>query len=435
MWKVDRLARRIADFWDTYKALDASGRSLVSVSDNLDMTTTMGQIIAGVIAGFAQMEAEAISARVADARRVLIRNGRVVGGATPYGWRSVPNPDGPGYVLTQDPERVGYVHAMVDRTLAGQSIYSTVQWLDEVGAPLPSGSQMNRTRGDGWSYSTVERLLRHPVLAGMTLYNPGNRKKERGADVLRDGDGLPVVDESVAIMSVHEWRAMVKALDERDSAQSKPVALRAKTSALLSGLLYCGEHLDDDGNGTRMHRGTVQGRPAYYCPVCYQAISSFEHVVVEEFLRQKGERVRWSVVEEVHEGGTALLPEIEHRMAELTDLLRTTDDDVKAGEYSDQLARLRALRREARSQPSTVVLRPVRSTTQDFGEDWAQAETVEDKRAILGDAIERVWVVRGRPGRRTDAQLLARLVFDWRFPAELGPIETPDNATLAAWAI
>lgn len=434
VWKVDRLARRVLDFLTADQALQDRGAGIVAVEQTVDMTTPEGRGFAQMLAVFGEMEAAAIAARVKAARRYLIQNGRLPGGAQPYGWRKARNPDGAGYVLVQDPERIGYVRAMVDRTLAGAAIYSTVQWLDEVGAPLPTASQVNRTRGDGWSYSTVERILRHPVLAGMTAFNPGNSGKVRGDEVLRDADGLPVVDESLAIMTVPEWRAMVKAMDERDTAQSKPVALRAKTSALLSGLMFCGEHVSEDGTGTRMHRGTSEGRPCYYCPTCHQVISNFEHLLVEEFLRQKGEHVRWSMVEEVHEGGAALLPEIEHRMVELTDLLRATDDEEEADSYSQQLARLRTLRREARTQPSTVVLRPVRSMTQDFAQDWAQAESVEDRRAILGDAIERVWVLRGRPGRRTDAQVLARLAIEWRLPNQLGPIEAPDNTTLADWA-
>lgn len=71
----------------------------------------------------------------------------------------------------------------------------------------------------------------------MPPYNPGNGTKARGADVVRDADtGLPVVDEDIA-MSLSEWRALVRQLDQRDSAQAKPWALRSKSSALLSGLV------------------------------------------------------------------------------------------------------------------------------------------------------------------------------------------------------
>jgi len=247
-----------------------------------------------LLAVFGEMEADAIRARVRATRTHLLRSGRVVGGTVTYGWRSVPNPDGPGYVLAHHPDRIEYVRGMCDRVSHGHSIYSVVQWLDEVVAPLPSASQRRRKR-PSWSYSTAERLIRNPILAGMTPLNPGNTTKVRGTEVLRDADGLPVVDESVAIMSASEWRALVRGLDERDSAQSVPTALKAKTSALLSGLIWCGEHLDDEGNGTRTHRGTTQGRHGYSCPVCHQVITNFEDYVVGEFLRMKGERIRWSV--------------------------------------------------------------------------------------------------------------------------------------------
>jgi site-specific DNA recombinase len=425
VWKVDRLARRVLDFLHADEALQARGAGIVAVEQTIDMTTPEGRGFATMLAVFGEMEAAAISARVAAARSHLVRAGRVVGGTVPYGWQSVKNPDGAGYVLAQDPDRVDYVRGAAERVLAGGSIYSTVQWLNEVGAPLPNGSQASRKR-EGWAYSTVERLLRNPVLSGMTAFNPGNATKQRGTEVLRDVDGLPVVDESVAVLSVPEWRALVKKLDERDSAQSKPRAMRAKTSGLLSGLVYCGEH---DGEAVRMHRGTVQGRPGYYCPSCHMAVSNFEDAVVEEFLRQRGGEFRLSLIEEVHEGGAAMLPEIEHRLAELGTQLQATDDDDEADRLTDQIAGLRKLRREARAKAPQVTYREL-SGTQTFGEDWAQAETVEARRAVLDDALARLWVRRGRPGRRTDAQLLARLTFDWR---SAGQVEAPTDEELASW--
>lgn len=426
VWKVDRLARRVLDFLHADETLQARGAGIVAVEQTVDMTTPEGRGFATMLAVFGEMEAGAISARVRAARTHLVRAGRVVGGSLPYGWQRVPNPDGAGYVLGQDPDRIDHVRAMADRTAAGASIYSTVQWLEEVNAPTPTG------RGT-WRYTTVERILRHPVLAGMTPFNPDNDTKVRGAEVLRGDDGLPVVDESVAIMPVAEWRAMVKGLDDRKSAQTKPVALRAKTSGLLSGLVWCGEHLDDAGNGTRMHRGTSDGRHGYNCPVCYQTITNFEDVVVAEFLHQKGERVRWSVVETVHEGGAALLPEIEHRLDELDQLIRDAPDRDTRQRLQAEQSNLLDVRDEKRAEAPQVVQR-WEGNTQTFGDDWADAVAVEDRRAILDDAMERVWVVRGRRGRPTAASVRERLVIDWRMPDDLGPLGIPDDATLAGWA-
>ncbi|WP_159623361.1 recombinase family protein, partial [Ruania rhizosphaerae] len=184
IWKIDRLARSTLDFLTAHESLRDRKAGIVGVEDPIDMTTAQGELFATILAAFARMEAASISARVRAARDHLLRAGRVVGGTVPYGWRNVPNPDGHGKVLAQDPERVGYVRGMVDRVLAGGSIYSVVQWLDEENAPLPRASQTNRKRG-GWRYTTVEDLLRNPVLAGLTAYTPGNAGKSRGSEVLR----------------------------------------------------------------------------------------------------------------------------------------------------------------------------------------------------------------------------------------------------------
>jgi site-specific DNA recombinase len=409
IWKLDRLARRVLDFHLANEALRERGAGLVAVENSLDLTTGDGRFVANVLASFAEYEADAISARVAAARTHLLRAGRVVGGTVPYGWRSVPNPDGPGLVLAHDPDRIDYVRGMAERVLRGNSIYSVVQWLDEIGVATPTG------RG-GWSYNTVERILRHPVLAGMTTFNPGNTTKERGTNVLRDSDGLPVVVESVAILSVADWRALVARLDDNDSAQSKPRALRSKTSALLSGLLWCGE------DEVRMHRCTVNGRPGYTCPECSQSISNFEPLVVAEFLRQKGERVRWTRVEEVQEGGAALLPEIEQRLDELDQLIRQAADREVRRELQEQQGTLLDLRDAKREEAPNVSLRYEDAGW--FEDAWASAgEDVEQQRAVLDDAMERIWVRRGGTGRRTPAQVLARLTFDWKVPEDLGPVD------------
>lgn len=434
VWKIDRLARRVLDFLHADETLRDRGAGIVAVEQSIDMTSAEGRMIAQVLAIFAEYEAAAIASRVKAARNYLVSAGRVVGGTVPYGWRSVPNPSGPGLVLAQDPDRIGWVQGMADRAQRGDSIYSIKAWLDAEGAPLPTTSQSARKDGSTrWSYSTVERLLRNPVLAGMTAFNPDNKTKERGAEVLRDPEtGLPVVDESVAILSTVEWRAMVAGLDQRDTPQSKPRATRSKTSALLSGLVRCAD-CTNDGSPARMWRGNANGRPAYYCPECRQVISDLDDFVIDEFLRQKGEHVRWSVMQEVHEGGMALLPEIEQRMGELATQLRATDDDSEAERLEGQISNLRRMRREARDTPTVVEYVPVRGT-QTFGDDWAEATAMEDRRAILDDALESVTVARGRSGRRTPASVLARLTFGWKRPEDLGPLPTPDDATLARWA-
>lgn len=435
IWKVDRLARRVLDFLHADAALKERGAGIVAVDDPIDMTTAQGRAFATMLAVFGEMEAEAIRARVTAARRHLLHNGRHPGGTVPYGWRTYRNPDGAGYVLRQDPDRIDYVKGMVERVQRGNSIYSVVQWLDEVGAPLPTASQSAR-KGTGWSYTTVERLIRNPVLAGMTQYNPGtndrdaDRGKARPIDFVRDADGLPVVDDAVAVMPASAWRAMVAALDADDTGRATPRALRSKTSALLSGLVRCGACLDNGNGDVRMWRGTTQGRESYSCPKCHQTVSRIEAHVIEQFLLTKGERTRWTPVTEVVVDGTVELPEIEHRLRELEALINDAPDRAERRRLREQQDDLLDRRDATRLATPRTELRYAPAGT--YGDAWAAAgDDVAERRAVLDDALESIEVRRGRTGRGLDT---GRLTFSWRFPDEVGPEEVPADEELSAWA-
>lgn len=430
VWKVDRLARRVLDFLHADEALQSRGAGLVCVEDPVDMTTAQGRAFAQVLAVFGELEAATIRARVKAARNHMIRNGRYVGGTLPYGYTKTRNPDGAGWIVAQDPEQIKWVRAMVDRTLAGKTLYSTMQWLTDNDVPTASWQVPFVWRE--WAYSTVDKLIRHPLLAGMVPHNPGNGTRTRGTGVLRDEDGLPVVDESLAVMTVSEWRRMQAKLAEPNSHR-QPRAMRRPRSGVLSGLMWCGDPRHDEP--LRMWRGTTGSatgpRPAYYCRVCHQTLSNAEDVIVRHVLDRVGGLPHLTVVEEVLEGGTVQEREAELRLADLSreqaspDLTDERDDEINA-----ERKRLRAVIAEARSRPSQVRVR-FEENPGTFAEDWERAEDDDERRAIMGDALTRIVVHRGGQGAWTDAAKLARLTFEWR-PA--GQVETPTDAELAAWA-
>jgi site-specific DNA recombinase len=427
VWKVDRLARRVIDFLNANEAVKARNAGIVAVEDPIDMTTAQGEAFAIMLAVFGQMEAAAIRDRVTAARNYLLRNGRYAGGLLPYGYRSVPNPDGAGLVVAHDPERIEYVREMVRRTLDGNTIYSTLQWLQETGAPTPRGSQA------GWIYSTVDRLMRHPLLAGMIPHNPGNTTSHvRGEDVVRDRDGLPVVDESLAVLPVGQWRAMQARLATTpEGGRKQPHAMRRQTSGVLSGLMWCADPSHEEPQ--RMYRGTLgskdRPRAAYYCKHCHQAISAVEDLILDAFLDRMGDQLRMTAVEELVEGGTVQLREASVRLAELgTEVVNASTD--RAAEIVAEITRLKEVQEEAKGQPAEVRFVPV-ADVRTFREDWEAAESDEQRRAIVGQAVDRVLIRRGGRGAKSEAARLARLTFEW-MPA--GQMEPDDDAVAAAWA-
>lgn len=404
VWKVDRLARRVLDFLHADEALRDRGAALVAVEDPVDMTTPQGRAFATMLAVFGEMESAATRARVKAARDYLIRAGRIVGGTVPYGWRKVPNPEGPGYVLAQDSERIEYVRGMAHRVIAGQTIYSVVKWLNEVEAPLPRASQKNR-KTDEWAYSTVERLLRSPVLAGMTPYQPGRRRHDAHdpTAVLRGEDGLPVVDESVAILTTEERRSLVAALDTRESPQSRPRASKGTTSPLLSGLVTCGPC-----GGQRMHRGTTQGRPSLSCPKCHQTISrnQLDTHITTRLMNERGAHPDL-VITRVPQSNSVDVADIEQAIQDIS--LQMTRPDVDASALVERLNALKQSRAEARRFYPYLDTYSIAART--VQEAWDSAESDLERRKVIASQVERIEIVRGKGGRYLDP---GRVKIVWR---------------------
>lgn len=177
-----------------------------------------------------------------------------------------------------------------------------------------------------------------------------------------------------------------------------------------------------------MWRGTTQGRESYSCPRCSMTISNFEDALVRHFLARKGEQDRWTRVELVYVGRSADLPEIERRLDELDREIRDAPDDETIADRQAEKGRLLARRRALRAERPQVdyVAEPAGT----FAWAWAEAgDDVAARRAVLDDGIAGITVVRGAPGRRTEAQLQARLRIDWK--GDIGPAPVADESWLA----
>lgn len=269
IWKVDRLARRVLDFLHADETLQKRGAGLVAVEDPIDMTSPQGRAFAVMLAVFGEMEAEAIRARVRAARAQILKDGRWPGGGIPYGYLSVPNPDGPGRVLAKDDERIGWLSDAVARALNGDTVNAITNWLTDSQAPLPVRRTQRASGSVAWNRQTVDGLLRNPVIAGMTPHNPGRAKSAKRVDpfaVLRDERGLPVISPALAIITTEEFAALQRLLDARTVPQARKKTERKSTSAFLSRVARC------DECAVYLCRGTNQQRPVLYCPKCRQTI-------------------------------------------------------------------------------------------------------------------------------------------------------------------
>lgn len=87
-YRLDRVARSVADFSDLIEELNRNQISFVSVKEQFDTTTPMGRAMMYIASVFAQLEREIGAERIKDNMQKLAKSGRWLGGTTPTGYES-----------------------------------------------------------------------------------------------------------------------------------------------------------------------------------------------------------------------------------------------------------------------------------------------------------------------------------------------------------
>jgi DNA invertase Pin-like site-specific DNA recombinase len=131
--KLDRLSRSLMDFAGLMERARKEGWAVIALDLGVDMTTPAGEMMANVMASFAQYERRLIGQRTRDALAVLKSQGRRLGR--------------PVLVLPSTAERIGLWRA------AGATYQGCADALNAAGVPTAHGGQR-------WYASTVRSVLR-----------------------------------------------------------------------------------------------------------------------------------------------------------------------------------------------------------------------------------------------------------------------------------
>lgn len=393
VWKVDRLARRVIDFLHADQTLQARGAAIVCVEQSIDMTTGEGRAFAQMLAVFGEMEAAAISSRITAARAHLISQGRIPGGLQPYGWCSIPNPDGAGYVRGQDPERIEWVRGMVERVLRGDTVYSITAWLNAEGAPAPRARQAGRR----WGYSSVDILMRNPVLAGMFPLNARKGYVSGGRqDVRRGEDKQPVVADD-GIITVDQYEAVLHAITHKRHHSAISLKSRRSTSPLLALLVTCRDCQ------FLMYRFLSAGKPALMCRRCGQVVTvlPLADYVERRLLTERGSRrmYRRTLVVLDDPAASLRLASIDHALR--TAALALTEDrpDADIRSLSEEVARLKRTRLAARRRVGAAGVEQL-IYVGTVKQVWNVCVADEQRHEILAGQIDTFMVAKATGGGR-----------------------------------
>jgi site-specific DNA recombinase len=86
VYKIDRLTRSLTDFAKIVEIFDKQKASFVSVTQQFNMTTSMGRLTLNVLLSFAQFEREVIGERIRDKIAASKKKGMWMGGMVPLGY-------------------------------------------------------------------------------------------------------------------------------------------------------------------------------------------------------------------------------------------------------------------------------------------------------------------------------------------------------------
>jgi len=117
-WRLDRLGRSLKHLILTLDELQSIGVGFVSYNENLDLTTSTGRLLFGILASFAEFERNLIKERVIAGLANARAKGRKLGRPT-----KAINVDKmialrtQGYTLRAIAEVMGVSHAFVNKTL------------------------------------------------------------------------------------------------------------------------------------------------------------------------------------------------------------------------------------------------------------------------------------------------------------------------------
>ena len=395
--KIDRLARNVLDWSRLREEADAVGVALVSVADNLDLTTPSGRFVATILQAFAEMEAAMISTRTREAVAYLAQAGRYRGGKTPFGWQKVqvsPTEKRAGYRLALNPDEAPILREAVTRTINGESSTTICDDFNRRGHPGPQGA--------GWQANTLRRLLQRSILRGMLTHQ---------GDLVRDELGFPIRPHE-ALVTDDEWMRL-QAATAWTTPERRPGNVTT-TSLLLRGLATCREC------GDRLHSSAAKGQfPQWACSRRFNAESGgrcsgtvisrprLEAYVLEEVLSRVGSLPGTVVV--LEERADAEVARVEEALSAVLDRLRDTDDpDTEEA----LLVQRRALRARLKALHDAPVIREAseRPTGRTFAQDWDAADD-RGKATLLASVLAICAVSRGKRGTHPLDESRVTLVF------------------------
>ena len=374
--KLDRFSRSISDTITTLTELKEIGVSLASATQPIDFTTPEGKLMLMMLAVFAEIYIDNLSAETKKGMEQRARKG-LWNGHIPFGYAK--NGDGNG--LTFHPENIEGYRLAIRMCADGKRISEIMDTLNA------QGYRSTSFRGvHPFSKDMLFHMLKNRFYLGQVQYKGEHMQ----------GKHEPAID-------LETWERAQRQM-ERRAAFRGDHHRRASRPYLLRGLAYCAEC------GNRL-RGQISGDHIRYyrCPASYKGMvcSQTKNIRADRIEKQIGEIfMRLCLPKDWRERALELLGETptetarqEKQRTNLEGQLERAKVLFQLGDITEQHYRAERdrLRREIQElRPvQTFDLERAANVLQNFGELWSKANSKEQE-DITHALIDRVYTSGGK---------------------------------------
>ncbi|HEX2015334.1 MAG TPA: recombinase family protein [Solirubrobacteraceae bacterium] len=362
--KLDRFARSLVGALATVRELEECGAVLVSVQDNIDLSTPTGRAFMRILLVFAELERERISENWANATASAISRGVHIANRAPFGFdrvdrRLVPNADADA------------VREVFRRRSQGAGLAELARLLDQL-APRPQGGV--------WTRPMVRRMI------GMRVY--------RGE---AHWGGLSNLEAHEAIVTLQQW--------QRAQAARAATPKQGKEPNLLGGIIRCAgcrylmspSNVGNGGSGAKIT--TYRCRARHAAGICPEPATitraRADRYVEEAFLAGiAGDRVTSVAAERADvAAATEALAELESELAVFAADARARSA-LGDRRYHDALTTRVAGVQSAQREVDRLLAEAPSAGQPGLIEQWSDFST-DERRRVLTNALDAVVIRRG----------------------------------------
>lgn len=227
VYKIDRISRNLIDFSIMYNEFKYHRVAFISLNEQFDTSSAMGEAMLKIVLVFAEMERKLTSERVTDVMIGRAQSGLWNGARVPYGW-------------DWDDEKKCPVHSKVEAKYVKQMYEDYLNGGSSVSiAKSYNANKIPTKRGGEWTSKTIADVIRNPMNKGDYRYNyresARGRKKPQEEVIYIKGIFEPLV-------SINDWEKANKLMDGRGlKMNSSGQTIMNKRCNVFTGLIFCGK--------------------------------------------------------------------------------------------------------------------------------------------------------------------------------------------------